>query len=87
MIPDAALVRNGDHTFAWRIKGGKLSKTSLVIGERDSRRGDFVVQSGLADGDQVVRNPLSSLRDALLPRLLSGEIRLEHGERELAAAV
>ncbi|HCE07868.1 MAG TPA: efflux transporter periplasmic adaptor subunit [Oxalobacteraceae bacterium] len=63
MIPDAALVRNGDHTFAWRIKGGKLSKTSLVIGERDSRRGDFVVQSGLADGDQVVRNPLSSLRD------------------------
>lgn len=63
MIPDAALVRNGDKAFAWRVKDGTLTKTSVVIGERDPRRGDFVVRRGLADGDQVVRNPLSTLRD------------------------
>ncbi|MCX7172817.1 MAG: efflux RND transporter periplasmic adaptor subunit [Proteobacteria bacterium] len=63
MIPDAALIRNGDQAYAWRVKDSKLSKTSLVIGERDPRRGDFAVLSGLSDGDQVVRNPLSTLKD------------------------
>lgn len=63
MIPDAALVRSGDKSYTWRIQDNKLSKTSLVIGERDPRRGDFVVVSGLADGDQVLRNPLSTLKD------------------------
>ena len=63
MIPDAALVRSGDKAYAWRIRDNKLAKTALVIGERDSRRGDFAVLSGLADGDQVVRNPISTLKD------------------------
>lgn len=63
MIPDAALIRNGDQTYAWRINDGKLAKTGLTIGERDPRRGDFAVLSGLSDGDQVVRNPLSTLKD------------------------
>jgi len=63
MIPDAALIRSGDKAYAWRIQDNKLAKTSLVIGERDPRRGDFAVLSGLADGDQVVRNPISTLKD------------------------
>lgn len=63
MIPEAALVRNGDKAYAWRLKDGTLKKTSLDIGERDPRRGDFVVRSGLADGDKVVRNPISTLKD------------------------
>lgn len=63
MIPDAALVRSGDKTYAWRIQNDKLSKTDLTIGERDPRRGDFAVLNGLADGDQVVRNPISTLKD------------------------
>jgi RND family efflux transporter MFP subunit len=63
MIPDAALVRSGDKAYTWRIQDNKLAKTSLVIGERDPRRGDFVVLSGLSDGDQVVRNPISTLKD------------------------
>ncbi|TRZ65131.1 MAG: efflux RND transporter periplasmic adaptor subunit [Rhodocyclaceae bacterium] len=63
MIPDAAVVRNGDKTYAWRVADARLVKTSLVVGERDPRRGDFAVLSGLSDGDQVVRNPLSTLKD------------------------
>ena len=63
MIPDAALVRNGDKAYAWRMQDGALKKTSIDIGERDPRRGDFVVKSGLADGDKVIRNPVSTLKD------------------------
>ena len=63
MLPAVALVRNGDHTFVWRIKGGVLKKTDVVLGERDARRGDFAVRSGLTDGDQVIRNPQSTLKD------------------------
>jgi membrane fusion protein (multidrug efflux system) len=58
-----ALVRNGDHTFVWRVQGGILKKVEVVLGERDARRGDFALRSGLADGDQVVRNPPSTLKD------------------------
>ncbi|GGC58981.1 efflux RND transporter periplasmic adaptor subunit [Undibacterium terreum] len=63
MIPEAALVRNGDKSFAWRVKDGVVSKISLTLGERDQRRGDYVVRSGLADGDKVVRNPVSTMKD------------------------
>ncbi|MFZ6645344.1 efflux RND transporter periplasmic adaptor subunit [Undibacterium sp. TJN25] len=63
MIPEAALVRNGDKPFAWRVKDGVVNKVNLVLGERDQRRGDFVVRSGLVDGDKVVRNPVSTMKD------------------------
>lgn len=63
MLPAIALVRNGDQAFAWRVQSGTLKKTSVVLGERDPRRGDYAVLSGLSDGDQVVRNPQSTLKD------------------------
>ena len=40
-----------------------VKKISIVIGERDPRRGDFEVRSGLVDGDKVIRNPVSTLVD------------------------
>ncbi|MBC3876408.1 efflux RND transporter periplasmic adaptor subunit [Undibacterium sp. FT79W] len=63
MIPGSALVRDGDKAYAWRVKDGVLNKVSVSIGERDPRRGDFVVRSGLLNGDKVVSNPLSTLKD------------------------
>ncbi len=63
MVPAVALMHNGDHAFAWRIQGGALKKTELTLGERDPRRGDFAVLGGLADGDQVLRNPSTTLKD------------------------
>ena len=63
MIKNSALVRDGDKAYAWRVKDGMLKKVSLVIGERDPRRGDYVVRSGLADGDKIIRNPISTLKD------------------------
>ncbi|MFZ6758025.1 efflux RND transporter periplasmic adaptor subunit [Undibacterium sp. Ji50W] len=63
MIKSTALLRDGDKAYAWRVKDGLLKKVSLTIGERDPRRGDFEVRSGLVNGDKVVRNPVSTLID------------------------
>jgi RND family efflux transporter MFP subunit len=62
-IPATALVREGDKTTAWRVKGKTLQKVSLGIGDRDPRSGDFIVRSGLTDGDQLIRYPSATLRD------------------------
>ncbi len=63
MIKSTALIRDGDKAYAWRIKDGIVKKVSIVIGERDPRRGDFEIRSGLVDGDKVIRNPISTLVD------------------------
>jgi RND family efflux transporter MFP subunit len=62
-IPESALVRNGDKAYAWRVQGNTLKRVDVAIGDRDPRRGDFPVKSGLASGDRIVRNPGSSLKD------------------------
>ncbi len=61
--PDSALVRSGDKTFAWRLKDGVLHKVPLVIGARDQRSGDYAVRNGLAEGDQLIRNPNTMLKE------------------------
>jgi len=63
MIPPSALVREGDSAFAWRVKDRKLQKVSLTIGDRDPRTGEFVLKSGLAEGDTLLRYPNATLRN------------------------
>ncbi len=63
MLPAVALAREGDKVFAWRVKDGKVQKVKLELGERDPRRGNFVLKSGLAEGDQLIRNPTSTLKE------------------------
>jgi RND family efflux transporter MFP subunit len=62
-LPEAALVKAGDKTFAWKIKGNALAKADLTVGARDARTGDFEIKNGLAAGDTVLRHPGSSLKD------------------------
>jgi membrane fusion protein (multidrug efflux system) len=62
-IPASAVVRDGDSAFAWRVTDNKLKKVPLAIVERDARTGDFVLKSGLAAGDQVIRYPTALLKD------------------------
>jgi hypothetical protein len=57
------VVREGDNAFAWRVNGDKLQKVALTLGERDARTGAFALQSGLAEGDRVLRFPNVSLKD------------------------
>jgi RND family efflux transporter MFP subunit len=63
MLPESALVRDGDKTYAWKVKGNALDKVDLAVGPRDPRSGGFEVKSGLAAGDTVLRHPNSSLKD------------------------
>ena len=62
-IPASAVVRDGDKASAYRVKDNKLQKVTLAIEERDARTGDYVLKGGLAEGDQVIRHPTSSLKD------------------------
>ena len=57
------MVRDGDKASAWRVKDNKLQKVPLALAERDARSGDYVVKSGLAEGDQVIRYPTALLKD------------------------
>jgi membrane fusion protein, multidrug efflux system len=71
-IPASALVREGDDAFAWRVQGDKLAKLRLVVGERDARSGQFVVRSGLAVGDALLRYPSAVLRDGQPLQIVPG---------------
>ncbi|MBW8902255.1 MAG: efflux RND transporter periplasmic adaptor subunit, partial [Massilia sp.] len=63
LLPEATVMKEGDKAFVWRIQGGKVAKTAVTLGERDPRRGEVVVASGIAAGDQLLRTPGSTLVD------------------------
>ena len=63
MLPEASLTKEGDSTYVWRVKDGKLSKVKIKLGERDLRTGDYVVLAGLTEGEQILRKPGSTLVD------------------------
>ncbi|MET3121543.1 membrane fusion protein (multidrug efflux system) [Oxalobacteraceae bacterium GrIS 2.11] len=63
MVPDLAVVRNGDKTSVWRVKDNAVHKVEIALGARDQRRGDFVVTGGLAEGDLILRSPSTTLKD------------------------
>ncbi len=62
-VPATAVVRDGDKTSVFRVKGNKLQKVTLALAERDSRSGDYVVTGGLQEGDQVIRHASATLKD------------------------
>ena len=63
MLPEAALVKSGDKSYVWIVKGASLNRADLQIGKRDQRTGNYEVRSGLAAGDVIMRNPSSSFKD------------------------
>jgi uncharacterized lipoprotein len=62
-IPASSLVQDGDRAYAWRLSNESLQKVALNIGDRDIRSGDYVVKTGLAAGDKVLRHPNTALID------------------------
>ncbi|KAB8037363.1 efflux RND transporter periplasmic adaptor subunit [Janthinobacterium aquaticum] len=63
MVPDSALVKAGDLTYTWKLKDNTLQKTTVKIGTRDTRTGQWEVRSGLASGDKVLRTPGATFKD------------------------
>jgi RND family efflux transporter MFP subunit len=62
-LPAAAVVREGDNAFAWKVKGDKLQKVALKLGDRDARSGAWALRAGLNEGDTVLRFPNATLKD------------------------
>jgi RND family efflux transporter MFP subunit len=62
-LPAAAVVREGDNAFAWKVKGDKLQKVALKLGDRDARSGAWALRAGLSEGDTVLRFPNATLKD------------------------
>ncbi|MFZ6819457.1 efflux RND transporter periplasmic adaptor subunit [Undibacterium sp. Ji22W] len=65
MIINSAIARDGDKAYVWAIQDGVLKKQVIALGERDVRRGDYAILSGLKNGDKVIRQPLSTFKDGL----------------------
>ena len=63
MLPEGALVKAGDSTYAWRLKDRTLNKIGIKLGPRDPRTGQYEVLSGLAAGDTVMRSVSSTFSD------------------------
>jgi hypothetical protein len=63
MLAESSLRREGDKVFAWVLDGTKINKRNIEIGDRDTRLGLWVIKSGLAAGDKILRNSGSSLKD------------------------
>jgi len=61
LLPEAAVVKEGDKAYVWRLVGNALAKTPVKLGERDARLGNVVVASGIVAGDRVLRTPGSTL--------------------------
>jgi RND family efflux transporter MFP subunit len=62
-VPESSLVRQGDQVYVWRVKDGKLNKLEVGLGARDTQSGSYAINSGLAQGDLVLRHPLGALVD------------------------
>jgi membrane fusion protein (multidrug efflux system) len=63
MLPEAAIQREGDRSYAWLLAGDKLSKVSIKLGSRDERLGQYQLLDGLKQGDKILRRPSSTLTD------------------------
>lgn len=69
MLPEGALVRSGERADVWQWQGEQIKRVSVKLGERDSRRGEYPVLSGLAAGDRVLRSPVGTLVDGQAAKL------------------
>jgi RND family efflux transporter MFP subunit len=60
-LPAASVVRQGKEAICYRLIEGKATKTPIQLGIKVAD--DFEVASGLSDGDTVILNKASALKD------------------------
>jgi len=62
-IPTAAVIRDGDTSFVWRVQDDKVERVAVRTGgERD---GQVEVLSGINPGDVVVAAPVEGLSEGV----------------------
>ena len=63
MLPESSIVRAGEAASVWKLNADRINRVDVRLGERDPRRGEYPVLSGLVAGDRVLRKPGSNLVD------------------------
>jgi membrane fusion protein (multidrug efflux system) len=63
VVPEQAIVPQGDEWYVFRVVEGKVQRTKVGIGQR--RDGKTEIVSGLQDGDVVVTAGQLKLRDGV----------------------
>ncbi len=62
-LPESAVQRQDGKASAWVLREGALRRVELQLGERDARRGEYPVKSGMQAGERYLRSPGSGLVD------------------------
>ena len=60
-LPSAAVVRQGNEAFCYKLLGGKATRTPIQLGIKVGD--DWEIAKGLADADTVILNKAASLKD------------------------
>jgi RND family efflux transporter MFP subunit len=61
LVPDAAVVKDGDARFVWVVRDGKVEQRAVTTGE--SKDGQVAVTKGLEGGESIVVDAPRRLRD------------------------
>jgi len=78
-LPESAIQSKYGRHYVWQLQGSKLARVEVQLGERDLRRGEFPVKSGLAANARVLRNPGSSLVDGQAAELSASAVGTQGG--------
>jgi RND family efflux transporter MFP subunit len=86
MLPEQAIVKSGDTTHVWAIKGKSLAKVAVVLGKRDQRTGEYEIRQGLSTGDMVMRSPSSKLKEGQTVEMANNNLALANQQTSVSAA-
>ncbi|WP_337841976.1 efflux RND transporter periplasmic adaptor subunit [Rheinheimera sp.] len=70
MVPQSALVKEGDHAYLWQLKDNLLNKVPVELGEQDMRLGTQQILSGISAGATVLRHPQGALKEGAKAELV-----------------
>jgi membrane fusion protein, multidrug efflux system len=71
LIPEEAVIAEGDHTFVFTVQGERAQRRGVQLGQRTA--GTVEVLEGLEVGEQVVRAGMQRLRDGVQVRVLDAQ--------------
>lgn len=60
-VSSSAIFSEADKSYVWRVENGSLKKTGVEVGAESADETE--IKSGLSEGNTVVDNPLSNLKD------------------------
>ena len=79
VVPQAALVVEGDETFVFVAQGDKVEKRKVTVGIRDGER--IEIREGLKDSERVVTQGAYGLGDGARIKIVQGEEKKEGADK------